>query len=299
VNYEFITYEVDDSGIAVVTLNRPDKLNAIHRPMSKEIIAVMDEVDSDDRVRAAIFTGSGRAFCAGADLENGNGVFERSRAEHFDMEVDADWGGYVSRRFFDSTKPLIAAINGAAVGIGITMTLPMDFRMVAKGARIGFVFSRRGLVPEASSSWFLPRLVGIVQACEWVYSGRIFEADEAMSGGLARSIHEPSDLLDAAKAFARELTQNSSSVSIAMSRRMMWQMYGTGTPEIAHLLDSRGIHSLGRSADCVEGVASFLEKREAHFPMRVSTDLPAYFRRWQQIGMAEDFLAAELPANDR
>jgi enoyl-CoA hydratase/carnithine racemase len=292
-DYEFLLYGVDVQGIATITLNRPDKLNAVHRPMSRELIAVMDEVDSDDRVRAAIVTGAGRGYCAGADLSGGSTIFDRGADESFDMQRDADFGGYVSRRLFECTKPLIAAINGPAVGFGASTTLPMDFRLASTAARFGFVFTRRGLVPEAASSWFLPRLVGVSQALEWVYSGRVFDAEEALRGGLVRSIHEPDRLLADARAFAVELTKDSSAVAIAVARRMIWQMYGTGSPEIAHELDSRGIYTLGRSADCAEGVAAFIGKRPAKFPMSVSHDLPDYVRRWQKAGLAEDFLREE------
>lgn len=289
-SYQFINYSVED-GIATIALNRPERLNAFNIPLADEVIAAMDEVDGDDNVRAAVFTGVGRAFCAGADLGNGTEIFEGVDAPTFDMKRDADYGGIVSRRLFDSLKPLIAAINGPAVGVGITQTLPMDFRLASTTARFGFVFARRGLIPEAASSWFLPRLVGMTQAAEWVYSGRIFDAEEAMRGGLVRSIHEPEDLLPAAYRLAHEITDSSSAVSIAISRRMMWQLYGTGTPELAHEIDSRGIFFLGRSADCAEGVASFLEKREANFPMRVSRDLPRYVQDWRAAGLVSDYIA--------
>lgn len=286
--YRTIDYTVSDH-VATVWLDRPDKLNAFTLEMGDELVAVMDEIDGDDDVRVAVFTGRGRAFCAGADLSGGIEIFEHAD-EDFDMTRDADGGGVVARRFFESTKPLIAAINGPAVGVGITQTLPMDVRMAAETARIGFVFTRRGLVPEACSSWFLPRIVGISRAAEWVYTGRIFDAREALQAGLVRSLHAPEDLLPAAYALAREMAEGSAPVAVAMARRMLWQMFGTGTPEIAHELDSRGIFHLGRSADCVEGVQSFLERRPAEFPGRVSRDLPAYVERWREVGLAEDLL---------
>jgi enoyl-CoA hydratase/carnithine racemase len=283
--YQFLDYSVTDS-IATVILDRPDRLNAFTEAMGAELIRVMDEIDADDEVRAVVFTGRGRAYCAGADLSEGTDIFEGDESGDFRMDRDADYGGLIARRFYDSTKPLIAAINGPAVGIGISSTLPMDIRLASTTARFGFVFTRRGLVPEASSSWFLPRLVGISQALEWVYSGRVFEADEALRAGLVRSLHEPDELLPAAYALARELTSASAPVAVAIARRMLWQMLADGGPELAHELDSRGIFFLGRSADCKEGVHAFLDKRAPHFPMRVSTDLPDYVTRWRQVGDA-------------
>jgi enoyl-CoA hydratase/carnithine racemase len=290
-DYTCIEYSVDGDGIATVWLNRPDRLNAFNDPMGDELMAVMDEIDGDDAVRAVVFTGRGRAYCAGADLAGGTEIFERDASGEFDMARDADYGGTIARRLCDSTKPLIAAINGPAVGIGLTSTLPMDVRMASDTARFGFVFNRRGLVPEACSSFFLPRIVGISRAVEWVFTGRLFDAAEALSAGLVRSVHAPDDLLPAAYALAREMTASSSSVAIAVSRRMLWQMFGTGSPTIAHELDSRGIFFLGRGDDCAEGVSAFLEKRPAEFPMRVSKDLPEYMQQWRAAGSAEAFLA--------
>ncbi|WP_433622195.1 enoyl-CoA hydratase-related protein [Nocardia sp. CA-120079] len=289
-SYEFIEYSTDD-GIATVEFNRPDRLNAFTRAMGREVIDAMDRIDSDDDVRVAVFTGRGRAFCAGADIGDGAGVFERGADEPFDMARHADYGGYLARRLFDSTKPLIAAINGAAVGVGATATLPMDVRLASSAARFGFVFARRGIVPESCSSWFLPRIVGISQAAEWVFTGRVFDADEACRAGLVRSVHPPEDLLPAAYRLAREMREATSPVAVAISRRMLWQMFGTGSPELAHEIDSRGIHFLGRSADCAEGVEAFLEKRPPRFPMRVSSDLPEYMKAWQRLGMAEELMS--------
>lgn len=284
-HYEFLDYSVDNS-IATVILDRPDRLNAFTEAMGAELIAVMDRIDADDDVRAVVFTGRGRAYCAGADLSGGTEIFTGDDSGEFRMDRDADYGGRIARRFYDSTKPLIAAINGPAVGIGISSTLPMDIRLASTTARFGFVFTRRGLVPEASSSWFLPKLVGISQALEWVYSGRVFDAEEALRAGLVRSLHEPEDLLPAAYALAHELTRFSAPVAVTVSRRMLWQMLAEGSPELAHELDSRGIFFLGRSADCTEGVDAFLDKRAPQFPMRVSTDLPDYVSRWRQLGDA-------------
>lgn len=291
--YETIRYDTGTDGTATVTLDRPERLNAMTRAMADELIAVMDEIDGDDAVRVAIFTGAGRAYCAGADLSPEAKPLQRRTSGAFDMTLDADYGGLVSRRFFESTKPLIAAINGAAVGVGITSALPMDFRLASTTAKFGFVFLRRGLVPEAASSWFLPRLVGMDQALEWVYSGRVFEADEALRAGLVRSVHAPDELLPAARTLAREITAHSAPVAAAIARRMLWQLYGTGTPELAHELDSRAIRYLANSADRNEGVSSFLEKRPARFTMTVSEDLPEYFRRWQEIGYAQAFVDSE------
>jgi enoyl-CoA hydratase/carnithine racemase len=282
-DFETITYAIADS-IAVITLDRPERLNAFTETMGAELVAAMDAVDDDDQVRAAVFTGSGRAFCAGADISAGTEVFERGSGTPFRMDRHADWGGVVARRFLASTKPLIAAINGPAVGIGLTATLPMDARLASDTARFGFVFTRRGLVPEACSSWFLPRIVGIDQALDWVYSGRLFDADEALRAGLVRSVHPGDELLDAALALAREWTQASAAVSVAISRWMLWRLLADATPAIAHEIDSLGIFSLGRSADADEGVAAFLEKRPADFPMQVSTDLPEFFVEWRRTG---------------
>ncbi|SOD74642.1 enoyl-CoA hydratase [Jatrophihabitans sp. GAS493] len=279
--YQHIRYEVTDH-IATVTLNRPERLNAFIFEMGDEIMAAMDRIDADDDVRAVVFTGAGRAYCAGADLAGGTEIFEHDTAE-FSMERDADYGGTLARRFYESTKPLIAAINGPAVGIGISSTLPMDIRLASETARIGFVFTRRGLVPEACSSWFLPKIVGISRAAEWIYSGRIMDADEALRAGLVRSVHPVDELLPAAYALAHELTDASSPVAVAISRRMLWRMLGASTPSYAHELDSRGIFSLGREPDAAEGVSSFLQKRPAEFPMSVSTDLPEYFQAWRKI----------------
>jgi enoyl-CoA hydratase/carnithine racemase len=286
-----IDYRVEE-GIATITLSRPDKLNAFTIQMGQELMSAVDEADADDAVRAVVFTGAGKAFCAGADLSDGTGIFERESLTEFRMDRDADYGGVVSRRLFDSTKPLIAAINGAAVGMGITSTLPMDVRLAADTARFGFVFTRRGLIPEACSSWFLPRIVGIAQAAEWVYSGRVFGADEALKAGLVQSVHPAGELLPAAYALAREMTKESAPVAVAISRRMLWHMLGAPSPVDAHELDSRGIFYLGRSEDAEEGVKSFLEKRNATFPMRVSTDLPAYFRQWRREGDSDSLIDA-------
>ncbi len=278
--YEHIELEIAD-GIATIWMNRPDKMNAFTELMRYEIIDALDHTDADDDVRAVIFTGRGRAFCAGADLSSGEGTFSRGGSDIVGRNgVPRDGGGTVSLRIYDSKKPVIGAINGAAVGVGVTMTLPMDIRLASTAAKFGFVFSRRGIVPEAASSWFLPRLVGISQAMEWVASGEVFPAEEAMAGGLVRSVHKPDDLLPAAYALARRLTESSSAVSIAVARKMMWRMLGADHPMAAHKVDSRGILERGRSEDVKEGINSFFEKRAPQFPDKVSDGLGTIFSDW-------------------
>lgn len=278
--YEHIELEIAD-GIATIWMNRPDKMNAFTERMRYEIIDALDHTDADDDVRAVIFTGRGRAFCAGADLSAGEGTFSRGGSDVMGRNgVPRDGGGTVSLRIYESKKPVIGAINGSAVGVGVTMTLPMDIRLASSAAKFGFVFSRRGIVPEAASSWFLPRLVGISQAMEWVASGEVFPAEEAMAGGLVRSVHESDDLLPAAYALARRLTESSSSVSIAVARKMMWRMLGADHPMAAHKVDSRGILERGRSEDVKEGINSFFEKRAPQFPDKVSDGLGTIFSDW-------------------
>jgi enoyl-CoA hydratase/carnithine racemase len=291
VDYEQIAYDVAE-GIATITLDRPERLNAYTQRMHAELVDALDRTDADDDVRVVIFTGRGRAFCAGADLSEGAATFDRGD-EIFRIEEHADSGGLLTQRLFASTKPLIAAINGSAVGVGLTMTLAMDVRMVADRAKLGFVFTRRGIVAEACSSWFLPRIVGISQASEWVLTGRVFGPDEALRGGLVRSVHPADDLLGAARVLAREMADGTSPVSVAMSRAMLWRMLGEPSPAAAHEIDSRGIFSRGRSGDAREGVMAFLEKRDAAFPDRVSADLPEWFPRWQAAGGVSGFLDGE------
>ena len=291
--FETILTDVAD-GIFTLTLNRPDRMNAFTPQMMGEMIAAFDMADADDAVRAVIVTGAGKAFCAGADLAQGGATFDYAKrggrwgeANPLRDDGSIDWdspgvrdgGGRVSLRIFSCNKPVIGAINGAAVGVGATMQLPMDFRLASETARFGFVFARRGIVPEAASSWFLPRLVGIGQALEWCYSGRVFGADEALAGGLVRSVHAADDLLPAARTLAKELTAESAPVSVALTRNAMWRMMGASHPMDAHRLDSRLIWSRGASGDAAEGVASFLEKRAAVYPDRVSADMP-HFSPW-------------------
>ena len=272
-------------GIAIITLNRPEKMNAYTRTMGEEIMAAMDDIDADDGCRAVIFTGSGeRAFCAGADLtpEGGGHVF--SDPTQVDDLSDArvrDGGGLLTLRLFESKKPLISACNGVAVGVGATMQLAMDIRLASSTARYGFVFARRGIVPEAASSWFLPRIVGISQALEWCYSGRVFDAAEAKAGGLVRSVHAPEDLLHAAKTLALEIAENTSAISVAMTRAMMWRLMSADHPMEAHKIDSRAIYRLSRGADAAEGIASFLDKRRPMYPGKVSADMPDFYPWWE------------------
>lgn len=281
-DYSEILYDVSDR-IATITLNRPDKLNAFTNTMMREVIDAFDRTDSDDDVRAVIVTGAGRGFCAGADLSSGGDTFAGGGSDVSTKQgVPRDGGGLVTLRIFRSLKPVIAAMNGPAVGVGATMTLPMDIRLASTNSKFGFVFAKRGIVPEACSSWFLPRLVGISQAAEWVYTGRVFGPDEAQRGGLVRSVHQPDELLDVAKALATEMADSTAPVSVALSRQMMWRMMTASHPMEAHRVDSRGIKERGKSADSREGVVSFLEKRTADYPDKVSDGLPDIFPNWDE-----------------
>ena len=279
-SYQQINYEVEER-VATITLNRPERLNAFTATMMQEMVDALDQVNADDDVRAVIVTGAGRGFCAGADLGAGGGTFDHS--EQTDAPAEhRDGGGILTLAIFNCLKPVISACNGPAVGIGATMQCAMDVRLASEKARFGFVFARRGIVPEAASSWFLPRIVGISRALEWCYSGKVFNAQEALDGGLVRSLHAPDDLLPAARALAREIAENTSSISVTLIRHMMWRTLGAAHPMDAHRLDSKGIFHTGSSADAKEGVQSFLEKRPADFPGRVSQDMPSYFPWWQE-----------------
>ena len=290
--YETIEDKVEDQ-ILTITLNRPEKLNAFNAAMQKELIDAFDRADRDDNVRVIIVTGAGRAFCAGADLSSGADTFDRDakrgpvkRLANGDVDYSdpnvRDGGGQVTLRIFKCLKPVIAAINGAAVGIGATMQLAMDVRIASESARFGFVFSQRGIVPEAASSWFLPRIVGIAQALEWCYTGRVFPAQEALAGRLVSRVVSPDDLLPTARALAREIADKTAAVSVALIRQMMWRMLGADDPMEAHKIESRGIYARGRSDDAKEGVTSFLEKRPAKFTDKVSADMPSYFPWWEE-----------------
>jgi enoyl-CoA hydratase/carnithine racemase len=294
--YETIDYTVADN-LLTLTLNRPDKLNAFTAQMMAELIDAFDRADADDDVRAIIVTGAGRAFCAGADLSAGAKTFDYAarpdRPAHKASPVKADgtidWshpsvrdgGGRLALRIFECLKPVIAAVNGAAVGVGVTMLLPMDIRLASEDARFGFVFNRRGITPEACSGWFLPRIVGIGRALEWTFTGRVFAAQEALAGGLVRSLHKPDELLAAARALAREIADHTAPVSIALTRQMYWRMLGADHPMEAHKIDSRSIYARGAAADAKEGVQAFLEKRPACFTNRVSQDMPPFFPWWR------------------
>lgn len=289
--FEEIKLEKED-GIAILTLYRPDNMNAFTGKMMNEMISAFDITDADDDVRAVIVTGHGdRAFCAGADLSSGAKTFDYDKRSGEGSSADdgnppdelvRDGGGRLTLRIYESLKPVIGAINGAAVGIGVTMQLAMDIRIAADHARFGFVFNRRGINPEACSSYFLPRLVGISQALEWCYSGRVFPAQEALDGGLVRSIHPKEELLDAAKGIAREIADNTSAVSTTLTRHMMWRMLGASHPMEAHIVDSAAIYSRGKTPDAKEGVMSFLEKRDPVYPVKVSDGMPKFFPWWDE-----------------
>ncbi|MDZ4777515.1 MAG: crotonase/enoyl-CoA hydratase family protein [Alphaproteobacteria bacterium] len=276
-------------GVAVLTLNRPDRMNAFTGQMMLDMIAAFDQTDADDAVKVVIVTGAGRAFCAGADLGAGAKTFDYEarddrpdRGEKESLEYLRDGGGRLTLRIFESLKPVIAAVNGAAVGVGVTMQLPMDIRIASNDAKFGFVFARRGIVPEACSSWFLPRLVGPSTALEWCYSGRVFSAAEAKERGLVRSLHAPEDLLPAAHALAREIVDNTAPVSVALTRQMLWRMLGADHPMEAHKIDSRAIFARGKQPDAKEGVMSFLEKRAPTYPDKVSKDMPDFYPWWNK-----------------
>ncbi|MBI1405819.1 MAG: enoyl-CoA hydratase [Caulobacter sp.] len=285
--YETIQYVVED-GVAILTLHRPDRMNAFTAQMMVEMIDCFDKIDADDAVKAVIVTGSGRAFCAGADLGSGGATFDYAKQGNETREnakvngVYRDGGGRLTLRIYDCKKPVIAAVNGAAVGIGVTMQLAMDIRLASTAAKFGFVFARRGITPEAASSWFLPRLVGMQQALEWCYTGRVFGAEEALKGGLVRSLHAPEDLMPAAMELAREIVDNTAPVSIALTRQMMWRNVGADHPMVAHRSDSRAIMARGAQGDAKEGVTSFLEKRAPSYPNTVSADLPDIWPEWDE-----------------
>ena len=286
--FETIKYEVKEK-VLTITLNRPDRLNAFTGQMMNDLISAFDSASNDDEVRVVIVTGEGRGFCAGADLGAGEATFNRDenpRAKKTDDKDNLEWlrdgGGRTTLAIYDCSKPIIAAINGPAVGVGVTMTLPMDIRLASEEAKFGFVFARRGLVPEAASSWFLPRIVGISKSLEWTFSGKVFNAEEALDGGLIRSIHSKDSLMDEAKKIANEIIENTSPVSVSMTRQMLWKMLGADHPMEAHKVDSRAIYELGKGEDTKEGVNSFLEKRPPKFPSKVSKDMPDFYPWWDE-----------------
>jgi enoyl-CoA hydratase/carnithine racemase len=285
--FETLLYDVQD-GIATITLNRPERMNAFTYGMMGDLLAAFDATDADDQIRAVIVTGAGeRAFCAGADLGSGEKAFDYANRSDQGVRpmvngIYPDSGGRVALRMFDSLKPIVGAINGAAVGFGASLILPMDIRIASEHARFGYVFARRGIVPESACAWFLPRVVGISTALEWCYSGRLVDATEALERRLVRSVHPPPRLLEAARALAGELMSKSAPVSLALTRQMLWRMLGADHPIEAHKIDSRGVMSRGRSADAKEGVSSFAEKRISEFPDRVTRDMPEFFPWWPQ-----------------
>ena len=283
-NFETLEYNVEGH-VLTLSLNRPDRMNAFTTPMAHELVAAIDAADADDDIRAIVITGNGKAFCAGADLGGGSSTFDYDEKPDNAQDPTAaprDTGGRVTLRLFQCTKPVIGAINGAAVGIGATMTLPMDIRLASERARFGFVFARRGIVPEAASSWFLPRVVGISQALEWCMRGHVFGADEALAGGLVKAVYPEDQLLPAAYAIANEIAENTAPVSVALTRQLMWRMLGEDHPMAAHKLDSRGVYFRGKQADAQEGVMSFLEKRPANFDDKPSQDMPEFYPWWEE-----------------
>ncbi len=280
-DYTDINYEVSE-GISTITLNRPEQLNTFTPRMRLEIIDAFDRADADDTVRVVIVTGSGRAFCAGADFGKGEETFDYgSRDEEDTLELHRDNGGLVSLRIYDMKKPVIAAINGSVVGVGITMTLPMDIRLASESAKFGFVFTRRGVVPEACSSWFLPRIVGMSKAMEWVLSGRVFSAHEALAGGLISEVLPPDDLISRAREISAEIVNNTSAVSVALARQLLWKMASADHPMEAHKIDSKCMYWTGKREDTAEGIRSFLEKRPPHFTMKPGTDMPEFYPWWE------------------
>ena len=281
--YETIKYDVKDH-VATITLYRPEKMNAYNGQMLDDLVAAFDAIDADDDVRAVVVTGDGRAFCAGADLtpSGGGQPFEKPDYDSLSHPEVRDKGGLLTLRIHDCNKPVIAAVNGAAIGIGATMLTAMDIRLGSTKCKFGFVFVRRGIVPEAASSWFLPRIVNMGTALEWCLTGRMVEATEAQERGFLRSLHEPEDLLPAAYAIAREIADNAAPVSVTLTRHMLWRLSAADHPMAAHKIDSRGIYRRGKSNDVKEGVAAFLEKRDAVYPDRVSRDMPDYFPWWNQ-----------------
>jgi len=279
--YTQIEYDIADR-IMTITLNRPDNLNAFTEEMGDELIDIFDRADADDDVRVIIVTGAGRAFCAGADLGKGGKTFDyQSDGLEDTLETHRDKGGMVSLRIYDMKKPLIAAINGPAVGVGITMTLPMDIRLASENAKLGFVFAKRGIIPEACSTWFLPRVVNISKAAEWILTGRLIPAREALAQGLVSELLAPDALIPRAREIAAEIAQNTSGISVALARQLLWKMLGADHPMEAHKLDSKSLFWTGLAADAQEGIAAFLEKRPPEFKMKPSSDMPEFYPWWK------------------
>jgi enoyl-CoA hydratase/carnithine racemase len=281
-SHQEIRIEIDN-GVAVLSLHRPDRMNAFTVKMAHELADAFTRLDANDDVRVIIFTGSGKAFCAGADLSQGGDAFNYDETKAGDdIQRMRDTGGMVTLAMYECRKPIIAAINGAAVGIGATMCLAADIRLASDRARFGFVFARRGIVPEAASAWFLPRIVGMSQAMEWMLSGRVFDAREALEGKLVKSLHAEGELLPAAMDIARDIADNTSAVSVALIRQMLWRLSAADHPVEAHKIDSRGVYYTGKSADAREGVQSFLEKRPARFSDKPSTQMPPFYPWWKE-----------------
>ncbi|SEJ19615.1 Enoyl-CoA hydratase [Sphingobium sp. AP50] len=282
---EYFRFDIAD-GVATITIDRAERLNAFTRPMAKNLVALFDRVDRNDAVRAVILTGAGRAFCAGADLSPGQSSLSSGERSAPDVPMDwsdpatRDFGGLITLRIYDCLKPVIVAFNGSAAGMGVTMALAADFRLASEEAKFALPFVRRGIVPESASSWFLPRIVGIAQALEWTLTGATFPAQEALRAGLVRSLHPPEGVMPAALALAQQIATQSAPVSVALTRQMLWQSLGMAHPMEAHRIESRGIHARARAADVREGVASFLEKRGPTFPDRVTDDMPSFFPWW-------------------
>jgi enoyl-CoA hydratase/carnithine racemase len=281
---EHFRFDVAD-GVAIITIDRADRLNAFTRPMAKDLVALFDRVDRDDAVRAVILTGEGRAFCAGADLSPGQSSLSSAAPNDpvdWSDPATRDFGGLITLRIYDCLKPVTVAFNGSAAGMGVTMALAADFRLASEEAKFALPFVRRGIVPESASSWFLPRIVGIAQALEWTLTGATFPAQEALRAGLVRSLHPPEGVLPAALALAQQIATHSAPVSVALTRQMLWRSLGMAHPMEAHRIESRGIHARARAADVREGVASFLEKRAPTFPDRVMEDMPSFFPWWDE-----------------
>jgi enoyl-CoA hydratase/carnithine racemase len=276
-NFETLRTTVGE-GIFTLTLQRPERLNAFNARMHQELLEAFDAANENDDVRVVIVTGEGRAFCAGMDLGGGGGTFDNRATTS--MDDHRDEGGEVVLKIFESKKPVIAAINGPAVGIGATMTLPMDVRIASDTAKIGFVFARRGITAEACSSWFLPKLVGMSQALEWMLTGRVFSAEEALAGRLVSRVVPAAELLPTATALAREIADNTSAISVALNRQLLWKMTSAAHPMLAHRIDSKAIYYMGGSPDGAEGVLSFLEKRAPQFKMKASRDMPPFYPWW-------------------
>jgi enoyl-CoA hydratase/carnithine racemase len=267
----------EDKGVATVWLNNPKALNAFTSQMVDQFLEALDHIDAQDHVRAVVVTGHGRGFCAGADLSLGAQTFAREVDESADDWPPPDRAGIIALRMLRCRKPLIAAINGPAVGFGASLTLPMDIRLASADARVGFAFARRGITPDGTSTWFLPRIVGISRAAEWMFSGRLCAADELRDAGMVRDVHPSAELLTAAYAIADELVEQSAPVSIALTRQLLWRMYGAANPLDAHHLESKALARIGASADAREGVQAFLDRRPASFTMSASRDVPDVF----------------------